>query len=92
MDLLVVIVGITIAFGIDNRAEERKNEKLKQQYLISLPSDLRKDSLSLLKTHEVIQDYLVVVDVVLAKSRKVVCEKALDQLMIIQNLIGRELE
>ena len=44
MDLLVVILGITIAFGIDSWAEGRKNERVEQKYLRNLQVDLKKDS------------------------------------------------
>ena len=51
VDLLVVILGISIAFGINNWADARKNERKKEQYLVSLSHDLRVDSLALVK-HE----------------------------------------
>ena len=47
VDLLVVILGISIAFGINNWADGRKNERKKEQYLVSLSRDLRVDSLAL---------------------------------------------
>ena len=47
VDVLVVILGISIAFGIDNWAEGRKNERTEQKYLRSLREDLAKDSASL---------------------------------------------
>ena len=47
VDLLVVILGISIAFGINNWADGRKNERKKQRYLVSLKSDLQKDSVDL---------------------------------------------
>lgn len=56
VDLLVVILGITIAFGIDNWAETRRNEQTKQQYLISLSNDLRVDSVALVENQQDLQE------------------------------------
>lgn len=47
VDLLVVILGISIAFGINNWADARKDERNKQQYLVNLSRDLRVDSVAL---------------------------------------------
>ena len=62
VDLLVVILGISIAFGIDNWAEGRKDARAKQQYLISLSSDLTKDSLRLQKNKTDLQALDAVLD------------------------------
>ena len=50
VDLLVVILGISIAFGINNWADGRKDARKKQRYLVSLSNDLRVDSVALV-TH-----------------------------------------
>ncbi len=47
VNLLVVILGISIAFGINNWADGRKDARKKQQYLVNLSNDLRVDSLAL---------------------------------------------
>ena len=47
VDLLVVILGISIAFGINNWADGRKNERLEQTYLRGLQVDLSKDSIEM---------------------------------------------
>lgn len=47
IDILVVVLGITIAFGLNNWNEHRQNAKLEQKYLKSLREDLVKDSVNL---------------------------------------------
>lgn len=42
-DLLVVIVGITIAFALENFSNNKKQDRLEVNYLNSLKSDLEKD-------------------------------------------------
>ena len=62
VDLLVVILGISIAFGINNWADARKNERKKEQYLISLSHDLRVDSLALVKHERGLEEMKKVID------------------------------
>ncbi len=47
IDILVVVLGITIAFALNNWRENRQNAKLEQQYLRNLKEDLVKDSVGL---------------------------------------------
>ncbi len=62
VDLLVVILGISIAFGINNWADGRKNERKKHRYLVSLKSDLQKDSADLNSNLERLEDHGAILD------------------------------
>ncbi|MGB3779201.1 MAG: DUF6090 family protein [Tunicatimonas sp.] len=62
VDLLVVILGISIAFGINNWADGRKNEQAKHRYLVSLANDLRADSMALDDYYEDIQRSQGIID------------------------------
>ena len=42
-ELLIVIIGITIAFALNNWATGIKNKKVEKEYLLSIQSDLDKD-------------------------------------------------
>ncbi|TBN02724.1 hypothetical protein EYD45_11400 [Hyunsoonleella flava] len=46
-EILIVIIGISIAFSMNKCAENTKNNKLKQQYLTSIKNDLEIDKASL---------------------------------------------
>lgn len=46
-EVLIVIVGISIAFSMNKCAENTKNDKLKQQYLTSIKNDLEIDKATL---------------------------------------------
>ena len=70
VDLLVVILGISIAFGIDNWAEGRKDAQTKQRYLVSLQSDLRKDSLGLQSALTQIHAYQTTLDTLFALTSR----------------------
>ncbi|MEM8969626.1 MAG: DUF6090 family protein [Bacteroidota bacterium] len=48
IDILVVVLGITIAFGLNNWRENRQNAKLEQRYLKNLKEDLVKDTLQMI--------------------------------------------
>lgn len=43
VNLIVVILGISIAFYLESWRENKRNKELEQQYLISLASDLQND-------------------------------------------------
>lgn len=47
IDILVVVLGISIAFWLNNWNQERQNITLEQQYLKNLRGDLAKDSVNL---------------------------------------------
>lgn len=47
IELVLVIIGITIAFWLNNLGEERKNNRQKKAYLTDIRSDLAKDSIQL---------------------------------------------
>lgn len=52
IDILVVVLGITIAFGLNNWRENRQNAKLEQQYLKNMKEDLVKDTVRLVEIKE----------------------------------------
>ena len=52
VDLIVVILGITIAFTLNNWNNERQADKLRKKYLNSLYNDLQKDSVNLASSFE----------------------------------------
>jgi hypothetical protein len=62
VDLLVVILGISIAFGINNWADSRKNERKKEQYLVNLSNDLRVDSVALIKHQQGLENLRDAID------------------------------
>ncbi len=66
VDLLVVILGISIAFGINNWADGRKDARKKQRYLIVLSQDLRVDSIALADHQQGLEGLREVVDVLQA--------------------------
>ena len=47
IELIIVIIGITIAFWLNGVGEGNKQRKQKENYLIDIKHDLRKDSLKL---------------------------------------------
>jgi hypothetical protein len=49
VDVLVVVLGITIAFWLNNWQSERKNSSSEQKYLAALQTDLAKDTVQLLE-------------------------------------------
>jgi len=52
VDVLVVVLGITIAFWLNNWRENQKNRASEHQYLSALETDLGKDTVELLKIIE----------------------------------------
>ncbi|MFD1063240.1 DUF6090 family protein [Winogradskyella litorisediminis] len=48
-EIIIVIIGITIAFSMNKCAESRTDAKLKEQYLSNLKSDIEADKLQLTK-------------------------------------------
>jgi len=47
IELLIVIIGITVAFSLNNMAEARKEKSLEQKYLADILADLKRDSSNL---------------------------------------------
>ena len=43
VELLVVVIGVTVAFQLENWKEGNRTDKLRQQYYKSMASDLKKD-------------------------------------------------
>ena len=58
IELFVVIVGVTIAFSLNNWNDERKARKLEQQYIQSLVHDLETDIEGLTTDIDAINHYL----------------------------------
>ncbi len=53
-EIIIVILGITIAFSMNKCADNIKDKKLKKQYLTNLKSDVEADKLQLEKNIEAI--------------------------------------
>ena len=51
-EIIIVIIGISIAFSMNKCAENAKDNNLKQQYLINLKSDVEADKIQLRKNIE----------------------------------------
>lgn len=71
LDVLVVVLGITIAFWLNNWQESRKNRASEQKYLVALQNDLSKDSVSLLAKLEVMDTILFGIDKMIKISDEV---------------------
>jgi hypothetical protein len=54
-EIIIVIIGITIAFSMNKCADKLKDNKLKKEYLINLKSDLEADKIKLRKNVEAIE-------------------------------------
>ena len=59
-EIIIVIIGITIAFSMNKCAENVKDSKLKTQYLINLKRDVEADKIQLEKNIEAIDKKLIV--------------------------------
>ncbi|WP_179008724.1 DUF6090 family protein [Winogradskyella forsetii] len=57
-EIIIVIIGISIAFSMNKCAENAKDNNLKQQYLINLKSDVEADKIQLRKNIEAINNKL----------------------------------
>ena len=51
-EIIIVIIGISIAFSMNKCADNVKDNKLKKEYLINLKSDVEADKLQLEKNVE----------------------------------------
>lgn len=54
-EIIIVIIGITIAFSMNKCADNVKDNKLKKEYLINLQSDIKADKAELMKNIEAIE-------------------------------------
>ncbi|WP_340156668.1 DUF6090 family protein [uncultured Winogradskyella sp.] len=59
-EIIIVIIGITIAFSMNKCAENVKDSKLKTQYLTNLKRDVEADKIQLKKNIEAIDKKLVI--------------------------------
>ncbi|RIA08851.1 hypothetical protein OE09_0674 [Flavobacteriaceae bacterium MAR_2010_72] len=55
-EILIVIIGISIAFGINKCADDSKNEAQKQQYLVNIKNDVEADKLALEANLKLLED------------------------------------
>lgn len=67
--LLVVVIGITIAFMLENWRQERAASKLEQKYLVSFKNDLIADSQNLDSTIAAVQNKIYLLRSVLSEMR-----------------------
>lgn len=65
--LLVVVIGITIAFMLENWRQERASSELEQKYLTSFKDDLQYDSNKLDSTITAVQDKIYLLRSVIAE-------------------------
>jgi len=70
VDLFVVILGISIAFAMDNCSNVRKTAKTRNAYFKTLLIDLRKDSVNLSKAREGIEMEKNLIDTLFAITDK----------------------
>lgn len=61
-EILIVIIGISIAFALNKIAENSKDNSLRQQYLLSIRSDIKVDREGLLQNLDVIKGKIAVAD------------------------------
>lgn len=64
-EILIVIIGISIAFSINKCAEDSKNEKQKQQYLLNIKNDVEADNIALEENRKLIEEKIGVASEVL---------------------------
>jgi len=67
VDLIVVILGITIAFALNNWNNNQQDAKLRKKYLNSLYDDLKKDSTNLAASLKGIEKEKLVIDTIFYK-------------------------
>ena len=78
IELLVVVVGITIAFMLESWSRERENQKVEQQYLNSFKNDIMSDASRLDSTIIAVENKLTIIKKFIneVKNGKVPIEKA----------------
>ncbi len=69
-EILIVIIGISIAFGLNRCSENSKNEQLKHQYLTNLKLDVEADKMLLAQNIEALQTKIEKATVVLPQLRE----------------------
>ncbi|MFD2822056.1 DUF6090 family protein [Lacinutrix iliipiscaria] len=57
-EILIVIIGITIAFSMNKCAQDTKDQQQKNQYLTNIKNDVTSDKLQLVKNNEEINEKL----------------------------------
>lgn len=84
-EIIIVIIGITIAFSMNKCADNLKDNKLKTQYLTNLKSDVKADKVQLEKNIEAIDKKLKVCSEVIPvlNSEKVQDMRLLNNIMTI---------
>ena len=68
-EILIVIIGITIAFNLNNFSENKKNKQLRDQYLESIQKDLIEDKQQLLSNKKLLEEKTENLSVVLKALR-----------------------
>lgn len=64
-EILIVIIGITIAFSMNKCAEDRRDSSQRQQYLVSLKNDVEADKAELQLIVEALQKKITTIDRIL---------------------------
>lgn len=62
IELLIVIIGITVAFSLNNMAEASKDKKLESKFIKDIKSDLIRDSTNLNSSYQFNKDKVVKVE------------------------------
>ena len=60
-EIIIVIIGISVAFGLNNWKEQQANEKIKQQYLANIEQDIEKELEHLNSNQERIKQILATI-------------------------------
>ncbi len=66
-EILIVIIGISIAFSLNKCADNSKNKAQKEQYLINIKNDVEADKLTLEENSKTIQNKIDIATEVLPK-------------------------
>lgn len=88
IELLIVIIGITVAFSLNNLAEARKESNLERKYLEDIRSDLERDSLNLTSAIKFNKDKIVKLENVIALIMNDQKRQFQDSLMNGTDIIG----
>lgn len=88
IELLIVIIGITVAFWLNNLASTGKEKKLEETFIIDLKEDLQKDSILLVHKIRFNEDKIERLKrgfMILQKDKN---QEQLDSVIAMSNLIG----